>query len=464
MTSEATVKTDTPGGIAVEGTPYRHDATLVDSIRAIDTRVAQLRAAGPLPTDVVDRLRHYLRVRNIYHSNAIEGNRLTIGETRGVIEDGLTIAGKPTRDQAEARNLALALDYLETLAADRVNALTEADIKQLHSIVLKDIDVANAGRYRTISVTIGGATHQPPTPDEVPGEMKALCDWLAAASIPKADQSGLLVAAAAHTWFVTVHPFVDGNGRTARLLMDLALIRYGYPVIVITLDQRQRYYEALQRADTGDLTGVLRLFIDASEDAIQELETAIAQHHANLDWAIAVAESFSHDEQARMRNEYEVWKASMTLIRSQFLQVVQLINQHTKFGRIFFREFELPEFEQYARLRLGQSARWTWFFRTDFRSGERAARYLFSFGFPSPDVRKRSGVSIHVAREQAPFSYTRLDKIGSSNVPNFVEFAYEATTETWLARRRDNELATLPVEAIAREFINDVVRLDFGST
>jgi Fic family protein len=424
-----------------------------------------LRAAGELPSDVVQRLRQYFRLRNIYHSNAIEGNRLTIGETRVVIEDGLTLAGMSMKDQAEARNLGLALDYLEELAKDRETPISEADVKQLHSIVLKDIDVENAGRYRAIPVTIGGSNHKPPSPDNVPSEMGKLSRWLASASLPREGESGLVHALTAHAWFVNIHPFADGNGRTARLLMDLMLLRHGNPILVVTKDDRKRYYAALAESDVaGDLSALTSLGMDALGDTLDVYEDAMAQHRQEHEWAAAIADTFSKDERIRAHNEYELWRTSVLLLRTQFHQVAQLVNQYSDFGKIQVRDFDLLDFEKYSSLRRGVSARGTWFFRMDFRSGRRESQYLFFFGFPSSGMRRRVEVTVHVARGQAPHSYVTMDRLNSPAIPTLAEVGYVPESEEWLERQRGSEATPQGLDVIARQFVEGVIRVEFGTT
>src|SRR5258705_7136972 len=138
----------------ITGTPYLLDGRTEAALEEVARRVRDLRSAGKLTPDALRHIRRAFRIKNIYHSNAIEGNRLTIGETRQVVELGLTITGQSLKDQAEAKNLAAALDLLEELASDASSPITEHSIRQLHTFVLRGIDDDNAGRYRTVPVEI----------------------------------------------------------------------------------------------------------------------------------------------------------------------------------------------------------------------------------------------------------------------------------------------------------------------
>ena len=233
--------------IEIDGTAYVYDDTRLPDLEKLADRVRNMREQGRLSREVLYRIRKHFRIKNIYHSNAIEGNALAVGETREVVEHGLTITGKPLKDQAEARNLSHALDFLEELASSST-PITEHDLRQLHALVLHEI-TEEAGAYRSSAVSISGSDYSPPGPESVPAQMEDFGRWLSDVSVAGdtafAGVSGLLVAAAAHTWFVTVHPFIDGNGRVARLLLNLMLIRHGYPIAIITKEDRLRYYDAL---------------------------------------------------------------------------------------------------------------------------------------------------------------------------------------------------------------------------
>ena len=210
--------------IDIHGTAYVYDDSRIPDFRNLSERVRAMRAQGRLSPDVLYRIRRHFRIKNIYHSNAIEGNVLAVGETRQVVEYGLTITGKPLKDQAEARNLSHALDFLEELAGNTETTIMESDVRQIHALVLHGLS-DEAGSYRSVPVAISGSDYAPPGPESVPGDMTEFSRWLSIISTPKdetfASVPGLVTAAAAHTWFVTIHPFIDGNGRVARLLMNL---------------------------------------------------------------------------------------------------------------------------------------------------------------------------------------------------------------------------------------------------
>ncbi|MFA6294479.1 MAG: Fic family protein, partial [Victivallales bacterium] len=202
-------------------------------IKETDSLIREIRTLRPLERSELAQLREYYRVGLTYSSNAIEGNSLTETETKVVIEDGLTVNGKPLRDHLEAVGHAEAFSLLYTVTSS--TEIREDFIKNLHHIFYRGIDEGNAGVYRNVKVIISGTDFLPPSPGEVPGLMKKLI-----AGITEMEKRNPIMAAAdLHTEFVNIHPFVDGNGRVARLLMNLILIKYGYPVVIIPPAKRR---------------------------------------------------------------------------------------------------------------------------------------------------------------------------------------------------------------------------------
>ena len=452
--------------VDIDRTPYVYEESRIPYFETLADRVEAMRAEGRLSRDVLYRIRKHFRIKNIYHSNAIEGNVLGVGETREVVERGLTITGKPLKDQAEARNLSQALDFLEKLAGDTHMPITENDIRQLHAFVLDGIS-EEAGAYRTVPVAISGSEYSPPGPESVPMQMAEFSSWLSNISVPADDAfagiKGLFAAAVAHTWLVTAHPFVDGNGRVARLLMNLMLMRHGYPIAIVTKEDRLRYYDALEFSQASDLTPFLVLVAECIEESLEEYEAAAKEQREQIEWAASLAQRFTRPERIRAENEYEVWKSAMELLKSHLQQTVHAIDQASDFGRVYLKDFGNLEFEKYSALRRGESAKRTWFLRVDFRRGDTAARYLFFFGHSSYAMRSRCDVTLHVAREEPPnsFYYERLEQIQSPNVPDLVEVGYEMSKERFVIKRRNGRTSKRRVEDFTKKFFEDVVAKHF---
>ena len=208
----------------------------------IDDLKAKLDQHRPLSPAIVKNLHEDLILRWTYHSNAIEGNTLTLLETKIVLE-GITVGGKALREHFEAINHRDAILYVEDIIKKN-EPFSEWQIRNIHQLILKNIDDENAGRYRQQNVLISGATTNPPDYTLLNDKMAQFIDWY---NTDAHKLHPLERAAKVHADFVGIHPFIDGNGRTSRLLMNLELLKAGYPPSVITVDNRLAYYEALDQ-------------------------------------------------------------------------------------------------------------------------------------------------------------------------------------------------------------------------
>lgn len=214
-------------------------------LERIDAYAKVIRERRPLTPDEVKELDDYFRIGTTYTSNALEGNSLTLSETKVLLEDGITVGGKPIRDCYEATGHARAYDYMLETARGGPLQFREEDILRLHALFYGGIDPEHAGRYREGQVFITGTEYVPPTAGEVPGQMAQLVEDL---NRRKENTHPVLLAAYAHRRLVDIHPFQDGNGRTARLLMNLILVNKGYCVVSIPPVLRHEYITALQQA------------------------------------------------------------------------------------------------------------------------------------------------------------------------------------------------------------------------
>ena len=217
----------------------------MDIFSKLTAKKARLDAVRPLPDALTKNLENWFRVELAYTSNAIEGNTLSRRETALVIEKGVTVGGKSLVEHLEATNHARAWDFVKAEAA-APRTITEADILEIHNIIMNGIDDDNAGRYRTIPVRISGSAVVLPNPLRVAEMMEEFAAWLKDANLHPVE-----LAAEAHYRLVTIHPFTDGNGRTARLLMNMILLMNGYPPAIIRPKNRLAYIEALETAQTG---------------------------------------------------------------------------------------------------------------------------------------------------------------------------------------------------------------------
>jgi Fic family protein len=231
----------------------------------LDALKARLDSFRPLSEVVMRNLHEELVLQWTYNSNAIEGNTLTLKETKVALE-GITVGGKTLREHFEAINHREAILLVEELVS-KGTKLTEWDIKSIHQLVLKNIDSENAGRYRSLNVLISGAQHRPMDALQVPQAMADFTAWLETegASLHPVER-----AARVHGEFVKIHPFVDGNGRTSRLLMNLELMKAGFPAAVLPVSRRLEYYEVLDHAHcVGDYEPFLKLVAEVVEQSFE---------------------------------------------------------------------------------------------------------------------------------------------------------------------------------------------------
>lgn len=231
----------------------------------IDQKKRKIEKKRPLPKNTLKSLREKLFLEWTYNSNAIEGNTLTLSETKVVLEDGITIGGKTLKEHLEVVNHKEAINYMEDIIT-KDEKLSERQIKNIHYLILKGIDDENAGKYRSEKVVISGAEHIPPAPLLIHDQMEELINWYydKSSTLHTIERAGRL-----HTDFVKIHPFIDGNGRTARILLNFELMKAGYPIIIIKNEDRVRYYESLDKAHTtGDYSDFINLVSGALNSSL----------------------------------------------------------------------------------------------------------------------------------------------------------------------------------------------------
>lgn len=246
-----------------------------DVLKEILRKKLLLDSYKPLHKSVLKNLEEWYRVELTYTSNAIEGNTLTRQETALIVEKGITVEGKSLVEHLEAINHAAAFTYIQQFAEEKKREeLTIQDILDIHKMILNKIDDSNAGRLRNTPVRISGSTTILPNPLKVPELMDEFIYWL-----QSTNDHPVHVAAEAHYRLVTIHPFVDGNGRTARLLMNFILIQAGFPPAIIKKEERSRYLNALETGQTkGNVDAYYELIYDAIDRSLDiYLESAKPQ-------------------------------------------------------------------------------------------------------------------------------------------------------------------------------------------
>jgi Fic family protein len=227
----------------------------------IEKKKTVLDAKRPLSKDALRKLHEDILLLHTYHSNAIEGNTLTLQETKIIIEEGMTVGGKSLREHLEATGNARAFDRIFELSKKR-EQMTHIHALELHDIVTKGW-LNNPGQYRTHNVRIAGAKKTPPRPSKIPELMVQLFKSLSGMKLHP-----VITAAYLHHGFVKIHPFSDGNGRVARLLSNLFLLKVGYPPIVLKKEDRVKYYDHLRNADGGNLSPFVNFIAKALDESL----------------------------------------------------------------------------------------------------------------------------------------------------------------------------------------------------
>lgn len=233
-----------------------------DILTEIDRLQDEINAFSPLPAGTLRQLKEYYRVCLTYTSNALEGNSLTETETKIVLEDGITIGGKPIKDYYEALGHSESYDYIYKLTKDE--GFTENNIRKLHKLFYRRISDARAGIYRREKVFISGSQYALPGPEKVSDLMK---EFITKIKDIEEKRHPVEYSALAHKGLVFIHPFIDGNGRIARLLMNLILLQKSYCITIIPPILRRDYIQALEKAHIDD-----KAFIGFIARAVRETQ------------------------------------------------------------------------------------------------------------------------------------------------------------------------------------------------
>ncbi len=220
-----------------------------------------LQFSRPLPNIALHKIRESLSIEWTYNSNSIEGNTLSLRETQMVIQEGITIKGKSLREHFETHNHDKAIDYLYSIVSENY-ILRSIDILNLHELVLRSIEDDFAGRIRNGGVRISGANFTPPNANKVSDLLDELINFINQNPLQLND---IELATVFHHKLVWIHPFFDGNGRTVRLAMNLLLMRVGFPPAIILKNDRKKYYEALNQANSGNYQKLTLLMCQALE-------------------------------------------------------------------------------------------------------------------------------------------------------------------------------------------------------
>lgn len=347
---------------------------LQQQIRDLKNEIEDFRNT-PLDKIAIEKLREHFRTHHVFHSSGIEGNRLTLQETAIVLKEGIDISGKPLKDSIEVKNLGVAFDFLYELIGHET-PITENYLKQIHSLIIGDDKSLGPGEYRNIGVIITGSDHTPPEPFEVPIKMRDLFDWIK----QNENQNPIILGAIAHHEMVKIHPFKDGNGRTARLLLNLILLKKGFPICNIKRDERPDYYAALSLADDNEYEPIVEVVTKNCTELFSEYIRVKDESNRLKEWAKRIGAKDTQLRIAKSKAEYELWLNKVNQIKLEFKQVVAVIDENVESYYVSFYEYPQITFEKYQLLKEKGIAPGTNFFSIRFHNVD-TNRIIMTFMF-----------------------------------------------------------------------------------
>jgi molecular chaperone DnaK (HSP70)/fido (protein-threonine AMPylation protein) len=467
-----------------------------DKLREIEIRITELREKGNFTKDRLSYHAINQALDIIFHSNKIEGNPLTIGETEEVLAN--PNQSNLSEKQLEAKNLETAYNWmLENFESffDR----PEPFIREINKIINKDIK-ESGGKYRTESVSISGTEFKPPQSSFVPMFMEQLGEEIKTRGN---DRSPLEFATSIHTTFVSIHPFIDGNGRTARLLLNAALLLVGLPVIVVNYADRGRYLDCLKKSNDGDLSALVEFFIECFEPQLEEflafsgskqtiieekedattailppppisetdlIEQAIQeisqpettqppiQESVDIDGPLAAVMKEKMLERKQIKRAvYEAWIQSFKTISAELKTIVESFNNHPHFQeefRIKLQEYDLLPFEKYQDICAGKRATKTWFVSLEISDPTSCEKVLLFFNRASRSIERdpqASKVSLAVSR----FDGTRYQRLYNEPI-KLREIGYRNGELLFLSR--DQVMSFSGVRYALEAFLADIIK------
>jgi Fic family protein len=439
----------------LDNSPYHLDSLaekeVVDKIRELEERVDLLRASGTLTSETLSSYYGEKRFEQVAESNAIEGSTLTVGETELAILKGITITGHDPGYIRDARALDAALQRMTEIGRNIKAPTNIEQLLELHSLILGERP--SAGTFRNEPVRIKGSDHRPPKYwPEIMDEMESWQKW----SEENSTAPAILRAVLMHAWLVHIHPFIDGNGRAARAITNLELIRAGYPPVIIKKKERDRYIEALSESDSGgDIRAFFEILIERVEGALVGLELSAKkkQGYSPLQEKI----------RKRQGQQLKIWDASVHLL-------VQAIDHfvHDEIdsvnGTVYIKEFESAlELEDYISLCDRRTAQRSWAFITNLTIPGLSKQVRLAYlGYRTPNMFHALG------DEGGPSIF--WSKKNENGYPKWIgtedqaPYAVEITTkqgagDEWFARKTDGSISKLTTTELAKQIARNLVEM-----
>lgn len=442
--------THTPKNIVeIEGTPFWYDAAIQDEIDQLENRVNELSTDQPTERAtreiVADMKREFVR------------------QTSTIASDQTCVSTSAQTEAKNLENVTQALNLVEALAESPDEPIRLWDINQIHRRLFEGQPEDIPSGYRKGDAPIAGARYRTIDPSLIDWNMRELIGWLGPVSVSQ-RLNAIATASAAHIEFTQIHPFEDGNGRTARLLMVLILRRAGYPIAIVTRDHRERYYAALDAADEdGNISQFVSLLTALLSDGLSRFESAAEEQRQQEQAALDIAERMARKDIPILQDEYTIWTDAFISLRSKFHSMVKDIDRNLIGGTVRMQSFDMADFEKFADLYMHKPRRkqGTWFFRIDIRTRNTTARYSFTFRWSDSAVSDHSPISLRLGREEAPNRFMWLDEIPRTNVPRLFEIAFSGATGKFVYMNDKQRVEESTEDDIVKRFFDEVTRCHF---
>ena len=365
----------------------------------------------------------------------------------------------------DTKNLRAALEWIDRRSRQRGAPVSRNDIRAIHNALMGGIwqNTAEVGDWRESPRDVAGSSLTPTIVPDIGPQMDILVDWLHLSTTDPVDVP-IVVASVAHVWLTAIHPFAEGNGRTARLVMALILLGQEFPLVSLHERDRDAYSNSLEASNGRDISDFLKLLLNATSDSLDRFEDLAKK-------AKQVARSVSVDAQradlsvnSKTQNEYQFWLMGMESVIRQFEAASEAFNSETNDIEADMWVYDELTYEQFNGLLKRRQPKKTGIFSILFKGPRLRVGYQFFAEFSSAEMADRADISLIISRDEAiqgghKWDYVRLDHIGGTRRPDIRELAYSTNHREWLVRRR-HTITTETLNVIVRDFFREVMECE----
>lgn len=432
----------------------------LDYLEEVDESIKEIDSQRPLAPHITEKLQSEILYDRVHASAVIEGNKLSRRETIVVLSSGIVEAGS-RKDQQEVINLADACLYIQECLDNKISLSVQL-IKELHQKILKGIDNGSAGTFRSVDVAITGAKVSPPSHLDVPHLIRKIVDLENTVNIHPIHKAAWI-----HWAFARVHPFIDGNGRVARLIQDYVLLKHRYvPASVQPEDRERHYYESLENADLGVGGDFLEIVAKNVLRTSERYLSIIREERSKTSWVKNIAKAASEKVKKTEHRKFLSIQKSYDSLKYEFESICAELNAELTDMRVGFKDYGSLDFEKYQALKNHGRATKTWLFGLHFIYGEVDQRFVFWFAKhyrSAGDIRvfEQNAITVLVSMQDSAGGNRKLDDFESEDRITLREILVE--DREFLRRRynpvkRDSEWdENISPSEIAQNFIQEVL-------